>query len=37
MDYEGMDPDVYRDELIAMGASDEDAKAAVDELQERLK
>lgn len=30
-----MDPDEYRAELIAMGASDEDADAAVADLVER--
>lgn len=32
---DGMDPDAYRAELIAMGASGEDAAAAVAELVDR--
>lgn len=33
--YESMDPDRYRDELIEMGASEEDANAAADNLRSR--
>lgn len=32
MRYETLDPDEYRDALIEMGASEEDAKAAVEDL-----
>lgn len=30
--FEGMDPDLYREELIAMGASEDEANAAVKDL-----
>lgn len=30
--YEGLDPDQYRDELIEMGATEEDAEAAAADL-----
>lgn len=31
-DYDGMDPEVYRRELLDMGADPEDADAAVENL-----
>lgn len=34
-DLSGMDPDRYRAELVEMGATDEDADAAVEALRER--
>lgn len=33
--YEGMDPEEYREELIAMGASEEEANAAVRDLNDK--
>jgi hypothetical protein len=33
-EYNDMDPEAYRAELIEMGASDEDAEAAVENLRE---